>query len=139
VPGLRRRALLAGGGVGLLAALGLVVVAVDAPSLGDEFRQPLPGALVILSALAGLGSLLLLYRRRYLLVRLTAGLAVAAVLWAWAAGQFPYLLPPSTAVDDVAAIPAVLHATLVAVAVGAAVLAPSMWWLFRLFQSDPVR
>jgi cytochrome d ubiquinol oxidase subunit II len=139
VPGFRRRALLTGGGVGVLAVLGLITVAADSPSLGREFRHPLPATLVIVSALAGLISLFLLYRRRYLAVRLTAGLAAASVLWAWAAAQYPYLLPPSTTVADVAAPPAVLHATLAAVGVGVLVLAPSLWWLFRLFQSDPAR
>ena len=132
VPLLRRRALATGGVVGLLAAAGLAVVAADAPLLARELRQPLPATLVVLSALAGLVSMLLLYRGRYLAVRVSAGLAAATVLWAWAAGQYPYLLPPTTTVADAAAPSSVLYATFGAVVVGAAILVPSLLWLFRL-------
>jgi cytochrome d ubiquinol oxidase subunit II len=139
VDGLRKRAMLAGVAVGLLAAAGLVVVAVDAPLLGDELWRPVPATLVALSALAGVASLVLLFLRRYVAVRITAGLAAATVLWAWAAAQYPYLLPPTTTVSDAAATPAVLHATLGAVVVGSAILVPSLWWLFRLFQAGDRR
>lgn len=131
----RRRAMLAGLAVGVLAAAGLVVVATDTALLGDELWRPLPAALVALSALAGLASLLLLHLRRYVAVRVTAGLAAATVLWAWAAAQYPHLLPPATTVSGAAADPAVLHATVGAVLVGSAILVPSLWWLFRLFQA----
>jgi cytochrome bd ubiquinol oxidase subunit II len=136
---MRRRALGAGVGVGLLAAAGLVVVAADAPDLAAGLREPLPAALVVLSAAAGVASLVLLYRRRYLAVRLTAGLAAASVLWGWAAARYPLMLPPSTTVDGAAAQPAVLHAVLGSVMVGAAILLPSLWWLLRLSQVDASR
>jgi cytochrome d ubiquinol oxidase subunit II len=87
------------------------------------------------SAVAGFASLALLYQRRYLAVRITAGAAVATVLWAWAVAQYPYLLPPDTVITDVAAQPVVLRTALGAVAVGALILVPSLWWMLRLFQS----
>ena len=133
---LRRRALAAGVAVGVLAVAGLVVFVMDATWLADRLRRPLPAALATMSVVAGAASLVLLYRRRYLAVRVTAGLAAAAVLWAWAAAQYPYLLPPAVTIDDAAAHPAVLSATLGAVAVGAIILIPSLWWLLRLFQSS---
>jgi cytochrome bd ubiquinol oxidase subunit II len=137
VPGLRGRALAAGLVVGGLAMVGLAVVAVDAPWLAERLARPVPAVLVLLSIVAGLASLVLLYRRRYVAVRLSAGLAAAGVLWAWAAAQYPYLLPPATTVADAAAHPAVRSAILVAVAVGMAILIPSLWWLFALFQRGP--
>jgi len=79
-------------------------------------------------------------RRRYVLVRVTAALAVTAVLWGWALAQYPYLLPPPATANVTitasasAATPAVLLATLIALAVGAALLIPSLLWLFVLFQ-----
>src|SRR6185436_3796097 len=84
VDALRRRALATGLGVGLLAAVGLVAVVTDAPWLAERLQRPLPATVVALSAAAGLASLALLALRRYLAVRFTAGLAAAAVLWAWA-------------------------------------------------------
>jgi cytochrome d ubiquinol oxidase subunit II len=135
---LRRTAIRTGLVVGALAVAGLVAVRLDAPVLADRLAQPVPLLLVATSAAAGLASLALLARRRYLAVRVTAGLAAAAVLWAWGAAQYPILLWPDTTVSDAAATPAVLTATLGAVGFGAVILVPSLWWLFRLFQSDRV-
>jgi cytochrome d ubiquinol oxidase subunit II len=138
VDSLRRTALRTGLVLGALAAGGLVVVRLDAPMLADRLAKPVPLLLVAVSAAAGLASLALLAARRYLAVRVTAGLAAATVLWAWGAAQYPILLWPDTTVRDAAATPAVLTATLGAVGVGAVVLVPSLWWLLRLFQSDRV-
>ncbi|GAA2353125.1 cytochrome d ubiquinol oxidase subunit II [Dactylosporangium salmoneum] len=138
VPQMRRLALWAGAGTGALAVVGLFVVRMDAGWLADRLWQPVPAALIAVSALAGLASIGLLAAGQYVAVRVTGGLAAAAVLWGWAAAQYPYLLPPVTTVDATAATPAVMRATLWAVLAGVAILAPSLWWLFRLFQA-PVR
>ena len=85
--------------------------------------------------LAGLVSLVLLVRRRYRAVRLTAAAAVVALLGGWAAAQWPYLLPGVT-VADAAATPAVLTAVLWALPGGAVLLVPSLALLFTLFQRE---
>jgi cytochrome d ubiquinol oxidase subunit II len=133
VDGLRRQALAAGLGVGVLAVVGLIVVAADAPGLEDGLRTAPAAVLVGLSVLAGVVSLVLLGARRYLAVRLTAGLAAATVIWGWGLAAYPRLLPGVT-VDDAAAVPAVLHATLAVTIVGMLLLIPSLGWLFLLFQ-----
>ena len=80
--------------------------------------------------MAGLASLWLLATRRFGLVRITAALAVTAVLWAWAAAQFPLLLVPSLSIDNAAAGQPTLRAMLISLIVGAVVLVPSLAWLF---------
>jgi cytochrome d ubiquinol oxidase subunit II len=135
----RRRALVAGVVVGAVALGGLAVVAVDAPELFRALRgRALP--LVALSVLAGAVSLWLIATGRYLVVRVTAGLAVAAVLWAWGVAQYPVLLRPDLTVSDAAGAPAVLATVLGALAVGGVLLGPSLVWLFVIFQrSQPER
>ena len=133
----RRRALVSGIVLGGVALSGIAVLSADAPRLFDGLtHRALP--LVIVSAIAGVASLLLVLRRRYLLVRITAALAVTTVLWGWALAQYPYLLPPpataNATITASAATPAVLSATLIALAIGAALLIPSLLWLFLLFQ-----
>ncbi len=133
----RRRALVTGIVLGAVALGGIVVLHTDAPRLFDGLtHRALP--LVIASAVAGVASLLLVLRRRYLLVRVTSALAVTTVLWGWALAQYPYLLPPPATADVTiaagAANPAVLSATLIALGVGAALLIPALLWLFLLFQ-----
>jgi cytochrome d ubiquinol oxidase subunit II len=134
LPFFRRCALGAGVAVGALAAAGLVVVRLDAPELSSALWRPPALVLVLVSLAAGVASLGLLLARQYVAVRVTAGLAAAAVLWAWAVAQYPVLLRPSYTVDDAAAAPAVLRALLVVTAVGAALLLPSLWWLYVTFQ-----
>jgi cytochrome bd ubiquinol oxidase subunit II len=130
----RRRALVTAAVVGAIAAAGIAVLDIDAPHLFHGLtHRALP--LVIGSALAGLGSIGLLLVRRYTLVRGTAGLAVAAVLWGWAVAQYPYLLGDRVPYQQAAAQGSVLTATLAAVGIGAALLVPSLFWLYRLSQA----
>jgi cytochrome d ubiquinol oxidase subunit II len=46
------------------------------------------------------------------------------LLWAWAVAQYPLVLLPDLTIEQVAARPEVLHATLAVTAVGAVVLIP---------------
>ena len=90
--------------------------------------------LVALSTIAGVLSLGLLHRRHFLTARLTAALAVTAVLWAWAAARYPDLLNPGLTISQAAADRPVLAATLVSLGAGAVFLVPSLAWLYILFQ-----
>lgn len=129
----RRRALVTGAVVGGLGAGLLVVVYADARPLFDTILTrswPFLG----LSVLAGIVSLVMLVARAYVAVRITAALAVAAVIWGWAAAEYPELLP-GLSVDEAAGSPAVLEAVLWALGIGGAILVPSLLWLFTLFQS----
>jgi cytochrome d ubiquinol oxidase subunit II len=130
----RRRALTSGLAVGALAVIGLLVVHADASVLFHNLtHRGLP--LVITSLAAGAVSLVLLLARAYVSVRLTAALAVAAVLWAWGVGQLPRLLPGLN-VDQAAAAHTTLQALALSCLVGLALLLPSLAWLFLLFQKE---
>jgi cytochrome bd ubiquinol oxidase subunit II len=134
----RRRGLAAGVMVGVMAAVGLVVLRLDARRLYEGLtHRGLP--LVVASGIFGFVSLELLHRRRYTIVRVTAGLAVLAVVWGWGVGQYPYMLERSLTVSTAAAPPATLKALVVSLAVGALLLIPSLAWLFVLFQRERAR
>ncbi len=134
----RGRALAAGVAAGTVAAAGLVFLHADAAVLYHGLlHRALP--LVIVSAAAGTASLALLYRRCFLTARITAAAAVTAVLWAWAAAQYPNLLTPGLTIGAAAADRPVLIATLTSLAVGAVLLVPSLAWLYLLFQRSPAR
>lgn len=133
----RRQGLLSGITVGVVAAAAIAVVHADARQLYHGLLDSgLP--LVIVSVVAGLTSLLLLTRREYIAVRVTAALAVAAMLWAWGVGQYPELLP-GLSLDQAAAAHATLQATAIASLVGLLFVVPSLTWLFVLFQRDHSR
>lgn len=69
------------------------------------------------------------------LVRPLAVLAVAAVIWGWAIGQYPYMLPPRLTVAVAAAPAATLVTELIVAAAIVLLAAPSFALLFRLAQS----
>ncbi|MDQ1620665.1 MAG: cytochrome bd ubiquinol oxidase subunit, partial [Actinomycetota bacterium] len=115
------------------------VLRADAPALFDELTHGRGLVLAVFSAASGVVSLGLLAARRYVAVRVSAALAVAGVLWAWGAAQYPTLLPPDATVADVRAGQAVLDATLLVLAVGAVVVVPSLGWLYVLFQREHER
>lgn len=127
----RKRALGAGALAGAVAVADLVVLRSDARGLFDELLTGagLPG--VIVSVLAGLGTVALLATGRLEPARYTSALAVAGIIAGWALAQQPVILPGLT-VREAAAPHDALVAVLVAIAVGAALLFPSLVLLFRL-------
>jgi cytochrome bd ubiquinol oxidase subunit II len=139
LPDFRRYATRAGISVGVLATAGLLVVRLDSPGLSTALWRGPALAVILVSIASGLASLALIYAGRYVAVRVTAGLAAAAVLWGWGVAQYPVLLLPDATIDKVAAHPAVLQALLGVTVVGAVVLLPSLSWLFVLFQRQAPR
>jgi cytochrome bd ubiquinol oxidase subunit II len=116
----RRRAVGAAVAAGAVAFVGIFVLRSDARYLFDELTtKALP--LVILSALCGTASLVILVRRAEHWARLLAVGAVASIVIGWGVAQWPYILPESLEVEDAAAPSGTLNAILVA-AVGAVVI-----------------
>jgi cytochrome d ubiquinol oxidase subunit II len=130
----RLRALGAGVVAGGLAIAGLLVVRADARNLFDGLTSGLGLAAVIVSALAGAGTMALVARGRYEPARASAAVAVAAIVVGWPLAQSPDFLPGLT-LDDAAASDGVLVALLVSVAAGLVVLVPSLTFLFRMVLS----
>lgn len=89
----RTRALGAGVVAGAIALVGLVVLHPDAHGL---YRQLVAGTAIIallVSVLAGIGTLALVWRRRFEVARFSAAVAVAAVIAGWALSRWPAILP----------------------------------------------
>jgi cytochrome d ubiquinol oxidase subunit II len=129
----RQRALATGVVAGGLALAGLPIVRHDAPhDLWDGLTSGAGLGAVVLSGVAGIATLALVYRRRYEPARVTAALAVAAIVAGWALAQRPRFLPGLT-VEEAAASHSALVAVIVGTAIGAVVLVPSLVLLFSLF------
>jgi cytochrome bd ubiquinol oxidase subunit II len=133
----RMRALVSGVLAGALAVAGLVVLHSDAHFLYAPLTSGSGLPALIVSGVAGLGTLALVFARRYEPARYTAALAVAAIIAGWALAQQPLLLPGLTIRQ--AASP---HDTLVVVVIvvlgGGAILFPSLALLFRLVLSGRI-
>jgi cytochrome d ubiquinol oxidase subunit II len=129
----RRRAVVAGIAVALVAAVGMVVLHGDAASLFDGMTgKALP--VVVVGVLSGLGALALLARDAARGARLLAVVAVAGIVVAWGVAQWPYLLPESLTVSEAAAPTGTLQALVVIVVLAALVVGPAFVLLFVLDQ-----
>jgi cytochrome d ubiquinol oxidase subunit II len=127
----RRRALTAGVLAGAIALGGLAIVREDASGLFEGLTGGGGLAALLASIAAGVATLGLVARSRLEPARYTAAIAVAAIVAGWGLAQRPTLLPGLT-VEQAAAEGPTLVALLVGLGVGALVLVPALFALFRL-------
>jgi cytochrome d ubiquinol oxidase subunit II len=130
----RRRAIAAALVSGVLALLAVAISFFD----GSRLIQTLTGRglpLFVLALLNGPLALWAVWRSRPRIARVAVIGQVVLVLWAWAVGQWPYLVPPDLAITATAAPPATLTGMLIVVTVGGLFLLPSLWLLFRVFKA----
>jgi cytochrome d ubiquinol oxidase subunit II len=138
----RARALAAGLMTGAIALGGLAVVRDDARPIWDGLTSGGGLACVLVSIAGGAATLALVWLGRYELARVTAGVAVAAIIAGWGFAQSPTFLP-GLSIDEAAAGHSTLVSLIVSVALGAVFLVPSLALLFGLklrglFDAPPV-
>lgn len=128
------RALVMGLVSGVLAVAGLLVLRSDARALFDDLTSGAGLIAVLVSAGAGVVTLALVRAARYGPARVSAALAVAAIVAGWGIAQSPDILPGLT-VHAAAASHATLVALLISIALGLIVLVPALVLLFGLVLS----
>ncbi|HEX7299150.1 MAG TPA: cytochrome d ubiquinol oxidase subunit II [Solirubrobacteraceae bacterium] len=116
---------------GALAVGGLAVLRHDARPLFDGLTSGAGLAAVLVSAAAGVATLGLVRAGRYEPARVSAALAVAAIVAGWGIAQSPYLLPGLT-IEQAAAGRSTLWALLISIAAGLVILVPSLALLYGL-------
>ncbi|MEV4999533.1 cytochrome d ubiquinol oxidase subunit II [Nocardioides sp. LML1-1-1.1] len=132
---IRVRALAVGALTGALVFAALLPLEHDAHTLSDGLEGR-AAPLVVVAGLAGAATMYLLWRRRYAVARITAVLAVAAVVSGWGVGQYPWLLVDEVTIADAAGARATLQGLLVAVGLAVVVVVPPLAYLFKLTQSE---
>ena len=131
---IRARTLTVGAVTGVIVFAGLLPLHDDAPTLWHGLtHQALP--LILIAAVAGLATMILVSTRRYAVARLTAVVAVASVVSGWGIGQYPWLLVDEVKIADAGGAHATLAALLVVVALAGILVLPALALLFRLTQS----
>jgi cytochrome bd ubiquinol oxidase subunit II len=134
----RRRALAAGVAVFFASALVLLLSDRTAPLVRSGLMAS-PWALPLhlatgLSAVVVLGAV---WYRWFRLARIAVGIQVSLIFWGWALSQYPLLVPPDLTIARSAAPDSTLRLVLITLAVGGAVLLPSLWYLFQVFKTVP--
>jgi cytochrome d ubiquinol oxidase subunit II len=131
----RTRALWAAGAVFVIAFGVLALSWTEAPMVRQMLMAgPWALPLHIVTGIAAITAIAALWTRRFRLARVAAAAQVTFILWGWAAAQYPYLLPPTLTIEAAAAPNRTLVLILWALAAGACVLLPSLYYLFRIFK-----
>jgi cytochrome d ubiquinol oxidase subunit II len=131
----RRRAIGAAVVAGVGALVGIFVLRDDARYVFDGLTaRALP--FVILSAVAGTASLVLLVRAAAHWARILAIAAVASIVIGWGVAQWPYMLPTTLEVSDAAAPSGTLTALVVATVLLVLIVIPGFTLLYTLDQKS---
>jgi len=131
----RTRALWSAGAVFVIAFGVLALSWTEAPMVRQMLMAgPWALPLHIVTGIAAITAIVALWTRRFRLARVAAAAQVTFILWGWAAAQYPYLLPPTLTIEAAAAPNRTLVLILWALAAGACVLLPSLYYLFRIFK-----
>lgn len=131
----RRRALIAGIVVVLLSNIVVILAASGAPQLYRDVTESAGmGPLLAVSGVSTGASLLALWRRKYVLARVAAATVTIVMIWGWAWSQFPYVIEPDLTIYEAAAPPVILKTLLGILLLGACLVMPSIYYLFRVFK-----
>lgn len=133
----RRRAIISGIAVGVLAVVVFFLAETGAPTVRAGIsRSSWAVVLHLLTAVSAIGAFYALWTRKYKTARIFAAVQVALILIGWALAQFPYLVEPDITISSAAAPRVTLQLLLGALAAGAILLFPSYYYLFRIFKSE---
>lgn len=133
----RRRALICTALLGALAWTAALLAEEGAPRLHDALlRSSYSIVFQILCALTAGGLAATIYLRRHRLARILSGALTTLVVGGFLNAQRPYILYPDFPIEQSAAPTVVLRAVLIILGIGALLLVPALYYLFRVFKAD---
>ena len=135
----RQRALWAGGMAVLLAGAVFLLSNNAAPHVRDHLGHTAWGAITMgVAGLSAIGALTSLWRRMDRMAFVFTVSEVSFIVWGWGVAQYPYLVIPSVAITDSAPVQT-LQLVLAALFIGALLLFPSLYYLYRIFKGHTIR
>jgi cytochrome d ubiquinol oxidase subunit II len=132
----RRRGLLTGAALAVLAVATLASARWDAPDFWQLWQRSAPEAMSVVALLAGLTALFVLWRRWYMLAPIVGGGAMALLVATWGVIQYPYFIVPSERIFDVASTHTMIKSALVGLVAGALIIVPSLLLLYLSFVGE---
>jgi cytochrome d ubiquinol oxidase subunit II len=131
----RLRAIISGVVVGILALTVFLLAGQGAPTVRAGIsRTWWAVGLHVFTAVFAVGAFYALWIRSYRLARFCAAAQVTLILLGWAFAQYPHLVEPAITISSAAAPRATLQLLLGALVLGALLLFPSYYYLFRIFK-----
>ena len=132
---LRLKAFITAGLTGMISLIGVITLRTDAETLFDGLTSRGAPEIAI-SGIAGLATLYFLRCRELRRARISAVVAVAAVVLGWGFGQYPWILVDSVRIEEGAGHPATLTALIIASIIAAVVVTPALVLLYRLADTN---
>jgi cytochrome d ubiquinol oxidase subunit II len=135
----RRRALGAGMAVAAMALVSFILAETGAPLIRSGLSKEwwsIPFQVV--TGLVSVGALAAVWKRHYRWARVLAMAQITFIVAGWGLAQFPFLIGPDLTFANTAAPDSVLRVLVGALAAGAVLLFPSLWYLYRVFKA-PVK
>ncbi|HEX2972176.1 MAG TPA: cytochrome d ubiquinol oxidase subunit II [Tepidisphaeraceae bacterium] len=134
----RRRAIVAGTTTAGLA-LGVLVLAYwQANWFFAQLTSPRAWPVLLAGLFFFIASAWAVFSRRYALSRVFAAGEIVLLLAGWGLAQQPYMLYPSLTLTQAAGPAATIKFLLATLPVGAILLVPSLWYLFKVFKTPMV-
>ena len=131
----RYRAILAGTGTATLAGIVLALAWFEARWFVDQMLSARALPVVIIGLLFFAASAWAVFTRRYVLSRVFAAGEICLLILGWGLAQHPYLVYPDLTFAKTAAPHATLYFLVLTLPVGGLLIAPSLFYLFRVFKS----
>jgi cytochrome d ubiquinol oxidase subunit II len=133
----RRRAIIATIAVWVLGIPPALLARAEYPPLFAALTSPIALGAIGAAIILGVGVMICVAAHAYVAARVAVGAEVLAVLLGWFGAQAPALVPGHLTFQTAASPEATLVAYLIAVAIGAVFLIPSLYCLFAVFKSRP--
>jgi cytochrome d ubiquinol oxidase subunit II len=135
----RQRALWAGSVAVLLAGAVFLLSNSAAPHVRYRLSHTTWGTMTLaLAGLSALAALTSLWRRMYRMAFVCTVSEVIFIVWGWGVAQYPYLVIPDVTIADSAPIQT-QQLVLAALLIGALLLFPSLYYLYRIFKGGTIR
>ena len=130
----RKRALWTGAVLAPVAGVVFLAAKQGAPGMYRGLTDWWAPPLLALTSVMATVALVALWRRRFALARMTAIGQVTLILVGWGLAQFPNLVTPDVTVNNAHAPEITLRLMVFALAAGAIILLPSLFFMFHLFK-----
>jgi cytochrome d ubiquinol oxidase subunit II len=118
---------------------GLALASRQAPHVSHGLTAGRAVAFQLVTGVAALTAIWAIVMRRWAVARIAAAAQVSLILWGWVLVQYPFVIPWTSTLREAAAPRVTLVLLLYALLGGAAVLLPSLFYLYRSFSGSDAR
>lgn len=133
----RARAVAAAVVLGILTSMEIPVAFFNAPLFFERLIHPFPLLFISLSVICGSSTLILLWKRAYLPAQLLADVTIAFTITGFAAALYPDMIIGQLTYSQAAAPESTILAIIITFPIGALLLAPSLYLLYKTFGGTP--